>query len=143
MSERHQEVSEVDEWLQLEGFEVVEETAGESFGDRVVVYQRGHVKVRFVSDRGEWFIGVTADTIDGWYDLDEWSACLDGGERPTEVAPFTVQAAALRERLGEIDDLVQSVRSRDASTCLSGMRSRWVRNRLGLGSEFLHRPPCP
>lgn len=104
-----------------------------SFGDLVMRFDRSSLEIRFVSDRGQWFLEIRRTGWDDWFDPDTWRACLHGLPIEREPRPLDQQAEFVA---GELDDLVIAVDRRFAARtlrkCLEDARAARSHARLGL-----------
>jgi len=77
----------------------------ENFGNRVVDFTEGRLRVRLVLDRSTWTIEV------GEYDPDLWRAALEGTD-PTDPSPLDAQAEWVRANLDELRRAARDRRTR-------------------------------
>ncbi len=118
------------EWLTGQGFALVEEMrAPESFGNWLILYERGPCRVRLVRDRGQWILEIAGPDRDEWFDADIWLSCLEGSNPPTGPYNLDEQVALLKKLLARIDDALRTRAS--IGDCLR-QRRRW-RWRLSMG----------
>jgi hypothetical protein len=102
---------------------------GDGAVNRLLVLELGELGVRFVADRGQWWIEAGAASGSAWFDPDVWEACLDGTPVRIEPSPATDQADFVRRRWRE---MAQQVSTAIVIECLARKRSTRARERLGL-----------
>jgi hypothetical protein len=72
------------------------------FGNALLVYRGSDILVRFVRDRGQWFVEVGSPLFADWFSPMIWSAFLDGGVEATETPSLDSQCAMVAESLDRI-----------------------------------------
>jgi hypothetical protein len=122
-------LAELAAWLTSVGFDLDQEMESPGFGDRAIVYASSELLVRFVSDRGQWFLEVSGVRSRDWFDCDTWRACLDASEATLDPSPLADQAAFL---LTNLDRIAAALREdpRRLGECLRATRSRRAMRRL-------------
>ena len=119
--------------LAAAGFRVESSARSDAFGDRVVQFARGPVRVRFVRDRSQWFIDMSRDGWDDWFDPDVWRSCLDNLPLAREPSPLDEHAAFVVEAIEQISTAVgPRLSARKVRHCLDRKQSARARVRLGL-----------
>lgn len=118
------------DWLTRRGFRRTEQQISAEFGNRFTVLEREKCRVRLVRERGQWWVEVAAPDGHGWFDLDIWRSCLEGGEAPLEASTLREQISYLRRRLSKIKKAVD--RNGTVSACLARQGALRTRRRLGL-----------
>jgi hypothetical protein len=95
-------------WAKLEaaGFWLAEEEHSESFGDAYAVLMRGGLCVRFVRDRGQWFVDLSGPSCQDWFSPMVWLSYLDGVGGDLSTPSLEEQVTAIDDRLDEIQHAV-------------------------------------
>jgi hypothetical protein len=95
--------------LVARGFIVMGDTEDlDRFGNELLLLRRGETRVRFVRDRGQWFVEIAAPNSDDWVAPVVWQALLDGELPPDRMLSDQEQTNLVGQRLNEVDDLCRS-----------------------------------
>lgn len=86
-------------WLLAEGFKVSHVRVVRSFGDCLVEFERGPVRVRFIRDRGSWEILIGGCASGTWFDTALWKAALTGVEALQPASSLEQRAKIMKEML--------------------------------------------
>jgi hypothetical protein len=115
--------------LEERGFKLVSEHTSASFGDRSIVLAETPLAVRFIAERGQWFVELSCESWDDWFDPDVWEACLNDGPVRDEPAALDAQAEFITENLDHLARVVTQSES-GLRTCLNEKRAARARQRL-------------
>lgn len=113
------------------GFELAAESATDSFGDHLIVLAKSPMKVRLLSDRGQWFIELSCDGWDDWFDPDIWRSCLDDEPVSEEPAALSAQVDYIVRNVSRIMEIAAGSKA-GLRACLANQRAARSRVRLGL-----------
>ena len=64
------EAEQVREWLRRHDYTQRSVLEGAAFGDRLEEWENGPKRIRLVRDRGQWFVLVSRDEWNDWFELD-------------------------------------------------------------------------
>ena len=113
------------------GFELAAESAVDSFGDHMTVLAKSPIEVRLLSDRGQWFIELSCEGWDDWFDPDVWRSCLEDEPVSEEPTALSAQAEYIIENIGRIREFAGGSKAR-LRACLENQRAARSHLRLGL-----------
>jgi hypothetical protein len=97
-------------WAKLEavGFWQSEEEHSESFGDAFAILMRNGLCIRFVRDRGQWFVDLSGPNCQDWFSPMVWVSYLDGFVTDLSTPSIEEQVTAIEDRLEEIQHAVMN-----------------------------------
>jgi hypothetical protein len=101
-----------------------------SFGDTIISLRKQHFRVRLLRDRGDWFVEASSDQKpDEWYDMallqEEVTSQVE-----KDVLDFDEQAAILRAKWQEIEDMLTGSDSNVVHASLERRRQERAKRRF-------------
>jgi len=121
------------DWLTQSGFALEQEAGSPGFGDSLQVFGRGLLRIRLLSDRGQWFLELSSPLLgDNWFDADLWRAHHAGLEAPDNVSSLGDQVDYFRTHMTDIQIALGSTQGAEIADSLRGKREARARRRLGL-----------
>lgn len=99
-------------FLKAVGLQLHELSASGGFGNRLIHYGNSQIQVRFICDRGEWFIDVRllVSGQETWIDMSLLSSFLTGSS-PDDIVPLSVQVDTLQAHWPAIMDYVSPAKA--------------------------------
>lgn len=95
--------------LEAEGFDLGDRRIDhDHFGNVLLLFIRHSMRVRIVSDRGQWFVEVGAVSVDGWFFPTVWRAYLDGSIGDLATPSFEAQCEIVLGKWAEMEKAVSS-----------------------------------
>jgi hypothetical protein len=112
------------------GFSENVEPSSDSFGNQVISFSRGKLHIRFVRDRGQWFLELSGPSRENWFDPDIWRSCIEEEGPPLEPRPLDEQAAFVSQKLLKLMEAAR--RAEQLKPCLEEQQAERAHKRLGI-----------
>lgn len=108
-----------------------ERTDEKAFGNSLVTLSNeSGLGVRFVRDRGQWFLELRTGRAQIWADPDVWKAVIEGTSAPVSPSPLDAQSEFVRDRIADVR--ARDEADDDLADQLEETRGARARARLGL-----------
>lgn len=122
-------ISEIMAWLRGEGFESSEQLSSGP-ANHLVVLEHDGARVRVLSDRGEWSLGLSFVGFDDWYHSDVLEAYLDDFPLAGDLSDLAHQVEFIQQRLSEASERLAA--DPGAEKTLQVVGEEYMRRRLGI-----------